>query len=692
MRAPADRAGRWFAFVLAAALSSGSCGRASLSTGDADPAAPSEEERLREELRRFEQERRRTANFATAPASDRLLGADPYAIRPLARDRFLGILRGVGAVVLLDAELHEIARAEAPPSPSGLALEGDRAFVVGERSSEIRTYRVERDRIEARGAIALDGARALRDVAAGPNGVLYVVEEDEGRLFTLVPSARAPGGYEISVTRVGAGALRVARTPGAVVVLCLLAHTVAAYRVDARGVPVGSPAVIANDGPLWSFSAIDDADGLVIASGGVENRPLDRLHGSFENIDSFVYLDRVAWGSEPQVMRLAEVNVSEHGVIVPKAIDLRREEGGFSILATGYGGDRLAEISLREAPGMKPEVVAHPLPPGTNALARTVDGLTVIANPLLDAWLLYRTERSAPLTVHVAGPGDAERSAASRLGEALIFTTLIAPWNRADGPLSRFTCETCHFEGYGDGRTHATGRGDVRATTKPLLGLFNNRPHFSRALDPDLASVARNEFRVAGARSDHSPVFDLKVEDRTWLADLGVTDADLTAVALRRAFMTFLMSWSHRPSSISAGRTSFTDDERRGAAMFRDHCESCHEALLATDAPESRVPFEAWEKSVLSEAAPIVWAQPKYAKTGILPYVHDDGARVPSLRRLTKKHPYFTNGSAKSLADVLARVRFGGGAFSHNGASAEPSLRALSDDERAAMAAFLRLL
>ncbi len=91
------------------------------------------------------------------------------------------------------------------------------------------------------------------------------------------------------------------------------------------------------------------------------------------------------------------------------------------------------------------------------------------------------------------------------LGEALFFTTLMGPWNKSDGPLSRFTCETCHFEGYVDGRTHHTGRGDVHAVTKPLLGLFNNRPHFSRALDPDLVSVAFNEFRVAGAKSGRDP-------------------------------------------------------------------------------------------------------------------------------------------------------------------------------------------
>lgn len=689
--------------VLAGALAGSGCGDSlpgsneGAGTGSAPraavaTAAEAEEAALLAELRRFEDERRSRADFGAAPASDALFGADPYVIRAVGRDRFVGILRGVHAVVLLDGELNEIARTAAPASPSGLVVAGGSAFVVGERASVVQAYRVGRDRVEALAAIPLVGARALRDVAAGPDGVLYAVDEEQGRLFTLTPDVRAPSGYEVSSIVVGAGAFRVTRTKGAVIVACLLEHTIAAYRVDGGGRPSGAPAVIRNDGPLWSFAASEEQGDLIIASGGVEDRPLDRTHGSFENVDSFLYLDRVEWGAPPRAVRLAEVNLSEHGVVLPKAVALSRDRGELSITATGYGGEAFASIHVREGKGA-PEVVAYPLPPGTSSMEPMEGGGMVIANPLLDAWILYRTEHLPGAKSRVAGPRDDARSAASRLGEALVYTTLMAPWNRSDGPLSRFTCETCHFEGYVDGRVHATGRGDVRATTKPLLGLFNNRPHFSRAMDPDLSAVAHNEFRVAGARSGHTPVFDLKVTDRAWFDDAGVTGADLTAVGLRRAFMTFLMEWSHRSSAITAGRTAFSDEERRGAAVFRDRCEGCHEARLASDVAASRVPFDRWEAKIFSDAAPIVWGQARYEKTGVEPYVHAEGARVPSLRRLYKKHPYFTNGTAKSLADVLARVRTGDGAFLHDAPpSPAPAGAALAADERAALEAFLKLL
>ena len=97
----------------------------------------------------------------------------------------------------------------------------------------------------------------------------------------------------------------------------------------------------------------------------------------------------------------------------------------------------------------------------------------------------------------------------------------------------------------------------------------------------------------------------------------------------------------------------------------------------------------------------LVWGQSAYKKTGVTPYVHDLGARVPSLRRLFKKRPYFTNGSAKTLNDVLAMARFGPGqqgAFVHQSAggdaqgSGPAADQALDQDARDALLAFLDLL
>src|SRR5690606_37587921 len=125
-------------------------------------------------------------------------------------------------------------------------------------------------------------------------------------------------------------------------------------------------------------------------------------------------------------------------------------------------------------------------------------------------------------------------------------------------------CETCHFEGYVDGRIHYTGRGAVYMSTRPLLGLFNNRPYFSRALDRTMTQMVHNEFRVANQASGRDPWFSLSAADVPWLAHLGPLPGELSPVSLRRALMTFLMELSHRPNPAAKGRAQLTDLERDG--------------------------------------------------------------------------------------------------------------------------------
>jgi hypothetical protein len=114
------------------------------------------------------------------------------------------------------------------------------------------------------------------------------------------------------------------------------------------------------------------------------------------------------------------------------------------------------------------------------------------------------------------------------------------------------------------------------------VGLFENRPHFSRALDPDLAAVAENEFRVAGARSGHDPHFSVDVAGTPWLGDLGLDGEAFDPKELRLALMSFFMSFSHRANPRAHGRTHFSDEERAGASSFRERCDRCHEARTAT--------------------------------------------------------------------------------------------------------------
>lgn len=72
------------------------------------------------------------------------------------------------------------------------------------------------------------------------------------------------------------------------------------------------------------------------------------------------------------------------------------------------------------------------------------------------------------------------------------------------------------------------------------------------------------------------------------------------------------------------------------------------------------LPFADWKHWLEAEEKDLVWGAPFYTKTGIKPYVHRAGARVPSLRRVQQKYPYFTNGSSRSLRHLLSRFRHKG--------------------------------
>jgi hypothetical protein len=651
-----------------------------------------------ERLRTFEAARREGTDFRALPTSDEVMGPDPVAIQPLPGGRLLvGLLRGRSAVVLLDEELHELARLDAPRSPTGLAVSpAGEVFVSGELSSEIARYEVHQGRLRAEGSVALAGIRSVRAIAYGPEGVLHVVEDHDHRLLTVsaadhVGSVLGGGGE-----RVGLGPRVVVRTQRWVVVTCVLSHEVVVFPVGGRGAPRLDRAVrMTHDGPLWAVDAREVADGLVVAVGGVEDHPLDRRQGSFGYIDSFVYVYRVT-GTPPVAQRLVAINVSALGVVTPKVVALRIDDDDVRVHLVGYGDTTVAELGwtaphpTRKGVWPGPQVTTRSLVPGSVMEAPLGDGRTVLANPLLDAWVVDDGLQARVVPV-VAADGRPSRSVEARVGEALFFTTLMAPWNRTKGSLSRFTCETCHFEGYVDGRTHDTGRGSVRVTTKPLLGLFNNRPYFSRALDPDLATMAHNEFRVAGLRSRHDPWFSIGVARAPWLAQLGVGSEPLAPEALRRALMVFLMEFTHRPNPAVLGRSRWSAEERRGGEIFRDRCEGCHQARLVADRADTRVPFEEWESLVMSPRGPIVWARDTYEQTGILPYVHEAGTRVPSLRRLYKKRPYFTNGTAADLEDVVRRARLSANTFLHDG-GAGGSQAILDRASRRALLAFLDLL
>lgn len=653
-----------------------------------DPSAVPEDHRpqVLERLRRYEASVRRATTFSDRAPPDR--GADPYRLVVTRSGRRFGLLRGHAELVELDDALAETWRHPTPAAPTGLAISDDEriAWVVGELEPVVVGVPLAPATAPER-RIELPQAGVLHDLAKGPGHTLYVTDRVRGQLLVVDSDT----GHVIDAIAVGRGAQRVQRVGSLLLVQSLLEHALCVFALDERGAVRRPPvARVELDGPIWSFAAAPDPrrpGQWALALGAVEDHPLDRTIGSFGYVDSYLYLYRLSPGEEAP-RRVGAVNLSEHRVVTPKAVRLEATEHGWSVVVAGYGSDHLLTLTFDDALNRPTALHGRELAPGVSELVKDARGHLLAANPLLDRWV--DIDRGS---TRAAGRRADRRPPELRLGEALLFTTLIAPNNRSEGASSRFTCETCHFEGGVDGRVHHSGRGDVRVSTKPLRGLFNNRPYFSRAVDHDLTEIADNEFAVANRASGHTDWFTLQRNAHPWLADLGVTSPELSPELLRFALMRFLMSFDHRPNPFAQRTVRFSPAERRGAELFQSLCEGCHQARVVSDDPSSRVAFERWEALTLARGGPIVWGLDAYEKTGIEPYVHRRGARVPSLRRLYEKWPYFTNGSARSLEELLERVRQGGDRFRHTPNPASPSAgRALAADEREALLAFLRLL
>lgn len=623
---------------------------------------------------------RASLDFAALPPWSARSGSDPWALLADG-SRTLGLLRR-GRVVVLDERGGVAAQASTVVGATAMVRTGDELVIASETTGELDV--LDANTLAPRRRLELPGVASIRSIAWGVDERrLYLADPHRHRVLAVAWPLATGAVPEPEPIDACDGALSVARVGPWLVYGCLLDHRVVARRVGEDG-RLGPSATIEHDGPIWSFDAVVREDGtLALLLGGVEDRPLDRSDGAFGYIDSYAFVYDVEPNAAPVARRRHELNVSEHGVVTPKRV---RWSGAASTEATmtSYGSDVALTIAWPREGAGAPRIEVHRVAPGITDLVGTLEQ-GILASPLLDAWIVERPGEE-PQVVPVPDPTD-DRTPSERLGEALAFTTLIAPQATSADRRSRFTCETCHFEGTTDGRTHWTGRHDVHATTKTLRGLLNNRPHFSRALDRTTAAMVHAEFRVANRGTAQDPWFSLGREDAWWLDALGAPPDPLDPVTLRRALVAFLAALTPESNPSVRGLVAFTPAQAEGARLFSQHCEGCHRARLVADDPGSAVPEERWSALVLHPSGGIVWGSEARHRTGVVPYVHPEGARVPSLRRLHVKRPLFTNGSAATPEAVLDAVRLDVPEV-HGGGPGRP----LDAAEKQALAAFLELL
>jgi hypothetical protein len=538
----------------------------------------------------------------------------------------------------------------------------------------------------ARGlALSPDGALAY--VASPATLGVKVVSLARGGVVQTVATGLSPRALRV----VPAGTLPRERRP-LLLVSSFIDHEVTVHPIDPDGRLAPVLQTIVTDAPVLDFAVTGGALWLLTH----EDRPLSRLHLSVEGLDSGVLRlpARTNGAGGPPFedagpQRRAFSNLSERApepVIELAAAALDARTGALAIV--GAGSDELLVLppGAREPrAGVAVMVGADPV-----AVAALPDGQFVTADRLSDT-LTFVAGGAHPRVVRSLDVGAPERPSPAELGEILFFSRALTPRNVADGPLSLYTCAACHDDGHVDGRRHPSKRNRFFSMTKTCRGLGTTAPYLSLGEPATIDAFADNIVATHAQGAEHGPDdydrYPVTIRVRDASASDGWKDVVLSPVALRAALAAYMARIPPEPSPfVATGRHALTVEERRGLDVFRESCAGCHE-LVGDTALGNGIPLRDLERRLLAGQVALTSARLYDVGT---PVLGKTGNNPPSLRGVWDAAPYFSDGSARSLDDVLRRTDPSAPKV-HAPENAERP-PALSPEARTALLTFLRAL
>ncbi len=538
----------------------------------------------------------------------------------------------------------------------------------------------------ARGlALSPDGALAYVASPATPG--MKVVSLARGGVVQTVATGLSPRALRV----VPAGTLPRERRP-LLLVSSFIDHEVTAHPIDPDGRLAPALQTIVTDAPVLDLAVTGGALWLLTH----EDRPLSRLHLSVEGLDSGVLQlpARTNGAGGPPFedagpQRRAFSNLSERApepVIELAAAALDARTGALAIV--GAGSDELLVLppGAREPrAGVAVMVGADPV-----AVAALPDGQFVTADRLSDT-LTFVAGGAHPRVVRSLEVGALGRTSPADLGEILFYSRALTPRNVADGPLSLYTCAACHDDGHIDGRRHPSKRNRFFSMTKTCRGLGTTAPYLSLGEPATIDAFADNIVATHAQGAEHGPDdydrYPVTIRVRDASASDGWKDVVLSPVALRAALAAYMARIPPEPSPfVATGRHALTVEERRGLAVFRESCAGCHE-LVGDTALGNGIPPRDLERRLLAGQVALTSARLYDVGT---PVLGKTGNNPPSLRGVWDAAPYFSDGSARSLDDVLRRTDPSAPKV-HAPENAERP-PALSPEARTALLTFLRAL
>ena len=480
-------------------------------------------------------------------------------------------------------------------------------------------------------------------------------------------------------------------------VVNFIGHTVGVYPVRSDGGLDPAVQTIETAAPVLDLAVVPPAatspdpewrGALLLATH--EDRALSREHLAVEGLDSVVLVFRAAAAARTPFAaapfldagpgRRRALNLSERlpePVVGLDALAVDPRTGRVAVV--GAGSDNVVQSrpgALTTAAGVA--VGANPA-----AVAFLPGGGLVTADRLGDT--LSFVDGANAASVEVLPVGRPERPTPAERGEVMFYSRALVPHNVATGPLSLYTCAGCHPDGHVDGRRHPSKRNRFYSMTKTCRGLLGTEPFLSIGEPDTFAGFADNILatHAQGALDAPDSYDQYPVSLRLRQASRYVT-VTLSPQETRAALAAYLPHIPVEPSPFEpVDRRALAPDERRGLATFRDRCSGCHQLLPATGADHGPAPSAL--EPLLRDARLVLTSALRY-DVGT-PVLGDGGNCPPSLRGVWSAAPYFNDGSAATLEDVLRRTD-----PAASKVHAPTNAPSLSPGSQADLAAFLRTL
>ncbi len=322
------------------------------------------------------------------------------------------------------------------------------------------------------------------------------------------------------------------------------------------------------------------------------------------------------------------------------------------------------------------------LPTGNNPVAVSFlpDGRLATADRLSDTVsLLSRHGQTERVVV-----GEPRRPSPREQGEILFFSRALVPHNVASGERSLYACSGCHDDGHVDGRLHPARQNRFYSMTKTCRSIGNTAPYLFLGEVEDVPAFAGNLVATHAQGSERSADFDRYSTTLRTFGRRGQTGAQrLGPVAIRAAMSAYLAAIPPEPSPfVALGTTSLPPLAEQGLVLFQRACAGCHR-LTRDPRGEAALPPDQLARALLR--GEISLTSPGLHDVG-LKLIGPGGNNAPSLRGVWDNAPYFSDGSARSLEEVLARSTLDPHSPQVHAAGGVPG------EARAALLAFLRCL